>query len=264
MAVLSPTINIKSASVDGKQITVEETTGVYDAMDNEGGYSGPDEKNPAPSDVARLLYCKKKNVSTDDDDISSFIDNSSPVSGSTSKEWTIDISSDGSGTLDGHYEFWILVLPVWDATVTYSSGNTVYYNGSIYQADSPSLGSAPGSVSGEWNILPGSIIEDIFVLLDDPSSYGSDDATDVKIVKSSNKNYVLVRNSEICFSRAVADNCTDCYDCSDDRDEQERLDKIYFFLNCATVSAAKGNYTKAEKDVEVLKSLCAGKDCVSC
>lgn len=259
---LIPKIEIVTASTGYQSIAVQETTGLYNGSTNLGGYGAP---NPDANEMAQYLFAFKKNFSIDDEDLTAdHIDNTVADDGVYNKTWSLDITSAGSDTGDGWYDFWLLLCPLWTAK-SYALDQIVYdaVDNQLYIAivASTSAGTRPGLNLTDWAVfLTGKTVSNLEDIFDDAGSYGGIGDDEVYAAKISD---VMVENSEIEFANIVADACIECDGCTDLSDERKEIDTWEFFLRCVYVNESKENWPAAERSIEVLKDLANG-NCTVC
>ena len=198
------------------QVVLTNDTGDY-SIDNTGGYGAP---NTPFASLAHYAIIRKKNVNGVADEVLA-INSYDPL---TVEEFTF------TREIDGYYEGTLIDINIWTAG-TYAAGKVVYYNGSIYVANT-STTETPGT-GDEWDIT-----SDLTEIEDSDDVYTAIDGRTTPY------------NADVYWSKQIAQNSQRgrCGICEDDR-QKERLDKIEFHISCVLVADQQGNNQDGEWNV---------------
>ena len=245
---LIPQLTLVTAQTNNTQIQMQESTGVYDAGTNPGGYGAP---NVLSAESAQFVFAFKKNVSTTDVNWTSLISNLTPEDGDITKTFTLDISSDGSDTDDGWYEFNLLVAPIYVGATAYVLNDIVSSADILYICIQAGTGQTPVSSPTYWTAVDmADTVENLETILDDQDTYS---------IYTGYESDIMVENTEIFYANKVAEACAACAPCNDLADEIGEIEYLEFYLRCAYTNESKENWTAAEKNVEILKDIRNGK-----
>ena len=168
----------------------------------------------------------------------------------TVASWSVAI------TEDGWYQAQLVLIPVWDSAATYSINQLIWFTDALYRvvtataaAESPVTHSAKYATfaSTDANIYDVAIntsnysIEGIVYTdqLDDLVTYRGDTA--YKDIWQAASSY-----------------------CADYSNVPERLYKLTAYLEGAKIAFARNRFAEADKKMDVVADLAAGKDCVGC
>jgi hypothetical protein len=245
---LIPQLTLVTASTNNEQIAMQESTGVYNASTNPGGYGAP---NAELVDSAQYCFAFKKNVSTTDANHTNLLSNTTPEDGVGTKTWTLNITSTGSNTDDGWYKFYLLVCPIYSAATAYTVNQMVSSANILYKCIQAGTGQTPASSPTYWTAVNmADTVANLEAILDDQSTYS---------IWTGYENDIMIENTEIFYANKVAEACAACSPCNDLADEIGEIEYLEFYMRCAYTNESKENWTAAEKNIEILKDIRNGK-----
>ncbi len=122
-----------SQKADGTEVyfEVEDATGLYDAVDNPGGFGDP---NPDRNEVALIFYGNHKRVAGD---VEVVVNSYDPLTVDT---FTISMAK----LQNGHLEAYIFAVLIFDSGGVYDDGDITYNN------ESPATPFLQKRVAGQW------------------------------------------------------------------------------------------------------------------
>lgn len=222
--VLKTTVQRNAA---GTELYIEflTATGVYESPDNEGGFGTP---NPARNTLAIIFYGLHKGVEADVEVLPLAHD---PL---TVSSFTIALTKE----INGHLNYYLWALPVFDSGGSYSDGDIVYDN------ETPSAPFIKKRVSGVWeSITKESLINESDVDYKEGNSFPIPDAEtfrnelnaqrldqlrDMVYQKCPAEEYEAIRNNfdyvDAELEEAINDFCSGAY-----AEAQRKLEKIFEF-----------------------------------
>jgi len=235
-------LKLKRGAVDQNLVyfLMLDNTGVYDAVDNPGGYGAP---NPERAVLALYLYGYKHNKSSDDTPI--IIDNTAPP---TVTQWQIPMFT------DGYYYFKLLGFNIYDELLAYVADDMVYYATKYYIAtDIIPIG--PGqdpltNPTGSWTEVTDLTTEEVY--------------NNASVHKTSSDQVVNYR-AKACYQEQVfldAEGCCDCH--SREKTKTKTYQKIFVHLNAANFDCLQQKYAQADEELMFLSEYCKSIHCVHC
>jgi len=234
---------------DCKNIVLDDSTGVWNATTNAGGYQdegGDASGNPKRSELALYILLTKKNPEATDADNSYLNDNSSA---DTIATWTIPVSG------DGWYRGQSVSIPILDNAQAYGLNHIVWFSGSLYKCINPAAaGETPVSQPTRWELYEPTAAN-IRAIYDNPAFYSPD---------------VTIYTGYLDFlQHCLGDEIyADAWkDVSDDRPSFYSADAataITALLEGAKIAAARGNYQEADRKIIIVQDLGNNPNCKIC
>lgn len=224
---------------DCATVTITDQTGVYDAVDNPGGYGAP---NTERADLALALFGWKWAAPDADDptDTPLDINNDDPLNVAS---WQIEQS------LDGYYYYKLFSVDLWDVATEYTAGHVVYdetYQ-NFYKALQISTGSQPGASPDDWELIDDLLVEE-----------ENDSLTVISY------NDVITCRAEACWSKVLEDYSDQCCKDCDGLDICSQWIKTDALLQASFMKIYQEKWQEADYILSTLKDLCADVDCSVC
>jgi hypothetical protein len=222
----------------------DDGTGDYDAVDNTGGWGAP---NPERSEYALYITVLKK--IPDGTDLEVEYDNDDSAA-DTVESWNVTIER------DGWYQTFLIVIPVWDASLTYSINQLLWFNDALYRVIvATAAGESPTTAPAKY-----AAFSDTETNLLDVVENTNDYSIEGVIYTDQLDDFVTYRGDEFY---------SDVYQlassyCSDTINVPELVYKTTVFLEGSKIAYARNRYAEADKKIGVVIDLSNGIDPSTC
>lgn len=222
---------------------VEDTTGVYNAATNPGGWDPSGVVNPPRDAFALYVYGYRYVKDTDDTLIT--IDNTADPTVVT--QWQVPMSDDG-------YRYFTM-LAVEDLDYVYGDtgitvNNGIYYYGGQYWQSPNATDTYPENSPGDWVLITDLTTAAVLAA---PNML----STTLDLVT----NYFGKRCLQTQMFLESKNNCN----CDDNnRTECRPYQKVFSMLYVAGILCAQAKYAQADDELTALSEYCATLDCSTC
>lgn len=232
-------LKLKRGAVDSQLafFLMLDNTGVYDAVNNPGGYGTP---NPDRANLALFLYGYK--YKKDVDDVPLIIDNTGPL---VVTQWEVPMPT------DGYYYFTLLGFNVYDILLSYTPNMYVFYANSYYKSlDFIIPGQDPINNPTLWELVPDLTIPEV--------------SGNVSVYAATSDQVVNYR-AKACYQEQVqleAEGCCDCH--SREQTKTKKYQRIFVHLNAASFDCLQQKYQQADAELLYLAEYCESIHCKHC
>lgn len=226
--------SINAISSDCVDLTFIDNTGVYDIVDNPGGYgSFNKERNTLAAFLAVFAYVQ------DDDDDPLVVDNSQPLTADT---WIVPT------TRDGYVHSTLLLIDIWNGVDTYAVDDIVYESAVYYKS----------RISGNTNILPSANVGTAWDIVTDPYV----ERANVDPEQVGNNDDVVMCRVDTCYAEEIkrVNSGKACTDCS----RKATWIKMDVLRQGAQVNCEQLLFREADEIVIQLQNECESLECVTC
>jgi hypothetical protein len=225
---LAPTVSAGTIA-DCSTLTITDTTGAYNVSTNPGGYGTP---NAARADFGILMFVTNK-MTTGDVPLTVTNGNAHSVS-----SWTVTF------TVDGWYEYYMALAPIWASGPTFAEGDVCYSVAEELFYVSLQAGNTNHAVTdGAWWEATTDI----------------EDFVNASNVVRGLYDDVIYCNSQSCAATANAEMLCGC-----SAEDSKKYNQIIGQLDGVIYSFGSQNYYEAQKKLETLQAICSDLNCLDC
>ena len=228
---LKPTFTLEQ-SADCITLTLKETTGLYDATTNDGGYGTP---NPAESTIINTNFV----FTLPDDSVINLSNGVTPDTGGVSSvDFTaaqLGYTAPPSGVYNIEYELFSIAnsAVVTDGTrYIVTGGGSITYNGQTYFSNQTFTATSVSSftINGSCTVNP--------------------------LAHTKNCNFLIFCGVQSCLKQLLLERCNEPCDCRDDF--HAAMNELVIDFNAAQLAFSAGNYKCANDTMQRIEKNCGG------